>query len=129
VPCFDPGHGLAQPGPCHLRPLDIEARGMNRKSSSNLTRRSFFQRSGTAFGLASLAAFSPGSTLFASEAWPPARHSLIHDGNVVLFQGDSITDAGRSREKAGTPNEQPGWEMVMSGSLAPNSWLTVRRAI
>ena len=26
----------------------------------------------------------------------------------MLFQGDSITDAGRSREKAGTPNEQPG---------------------
>lgn len=25
-----------------------------------------------------------------------------------MFQGDSITDAGRSREKAGVPNEQPG---------------------
>jgi lysophospholipase L1-like esterase len=29
---------------------------------------------------------------------------LIEKGDVVLFQGDSITDAGRSREKAGEPN-------------------------
>jgi lysophospholipase L1-like esterase len=40
--------------------------------------------------------------------WPTAVHSLIRKGEVILFQGDSITDAGRSREKAGVPNEQAG---------------------
>ncbi|WP_437228699.1 SGNH/GDSL hydrolase family protein [Planctomicrobium sp. SH661] len=29
---------------------------------------------------------------------------LIQPGNVILFQGDSITDAGRSRETANEPN-------------------------
>jgi lysophospholipase L1-like esterase len=33
---------------------------------------------------------------------------LIDKGDVVLFQGDSITDAGRSREKASVANEQAG---------------------
>jgi len=42
----------------------------------------------------------------AAESWPPREHSLIRKGDVVLFQGDSITDASRSREKAGNPNEQ-----------------------
>ena len=32
---------------------------------------------------------------------------LITPGDVVLFQGDSITDAGRSRELAGEANRQP----------------------
>ncbi|WP_092050000.1 SGNH/GDSL hydrolase family protein [Planctomicrobium piriforme] len=31
-------------------------------------------------------------------------HGLVKPGDVILFQGDSITDAGRSRETAGTPN-------------------------
>lgn len=30
--------------------------------------------------------------------------SLIHPGDVVLFQGDSITDAGRKRDGAAEPN-------------------------
>ncbi len=36
---------------------------------------------------------------------------LIGAGDVVLFQGDSITDAGRSRERAGEVNDQEamGW--------------------
>ncbi len=32
--------------------------------------------------------------------------SLIQPGNTILFQGDSITDAGRSRPEAGKPNNQ-----------------------
>jgi lysophospholipase L1-like esterase len=31
---------------------------------------------------------------------------MISPGDVILFQGDSITDAGRSREKASVPNDQ-----------------------
>ena len=36
-----------------------------------------------------------------------ARGRTISPGSVVLFQGDSITDAGRDREAAGRANEQP----------------------
>jgi lysophospholipase L1-like esterase len=43
-----------------------------------------------------------------TETWPTAAHSLIHKGEVILFQGDSITDSGRSRDKATVANEQPG---------------------
>lgn len=32
--------------------------------------------------------------------------SLIKPGDTILFQGDSITDAGRSREEADKPNNQ-----------------------
>jgi lysophospholipase L1-like esterase len=36
-----------------------------------------------------------------------AKDSLIKPGATILFQGDSITDAGRSREEAAKPNSQP----------------------
>jgi lysophospholipase L1-like esterase len=68
-------------------------------------RRTFLKTSATVLGAAGLA---QSSLAAAAESWPPRSRSLIHKGDVILFQGDSITDAGRSREKAGTPNEQPG---------------------
>jgi lysophospholipase L1-like esterase len=36
------------------------------------------------------------------------REPIVSPGDVVLFQGDSITDAGRSREHADQPNAQAG---------------------
>ena len=74
--------------------------------SSALSRRGFLTTSTFVLGAAGLAAansaaaapwFSPGRNLFAKD-------------QVILFQGDSITDAGRSRdkEKTTTPNNQPG---------------------
>ncbi len=44
--------------------------------------------------------------VFDDDAPPPT--DLVSAGDVVLFQGDSITDAGRSREHAAEPNAQPG---------------------
>jgi len=70
-----------------------------------MTRRNFLRTSG-ALGLGSLAGFSGATEAAAAESWPPREHSLIRKGDVVLFQGDSITDMGRSRDKAGIPNEQ-----------------------
>src|SRR6267378_2689227 len=72
-------------------------------NSSN--RRTFLKTSAAVFGAAGLAQVS---LVAATDSWPPPTRSLIRKGDVVLFQGDSITDAGRGREKAGTPNEQPG---------------------
>ncbi|HWI59677.1 MAG TPA: SGNH/GDSL hydrolase family protein [Bacillota bacterium] len=73
---------------------------------NSLSRRHFLKTS--ALGAAGLAGLAQVSTSSAAAVWPPAAQTLIHKGDVVLFQGDSITDAGRNREKAGVPNEQPG---------------------
>ena len=75
--------------------------------TDGFNRRSFLKVSGTAAGISALAGLSGASTAAGAEAWPPAPRGLIHDGDVVLFQGDSITDAGRSREKAAEANHQP----------------------
>lgn len=73
-----------------------------------LSRRGFLTRSGAVLGAAGLVGLARRPDLAAAELWPPATHSLIRKQDVVLFQGDSITDAGRSREKAGVANEQAG---------------------
>jgi len=71
-----------------------------------LNRRNFLQASGLALGATGLVAARPAgaSPMFSS------GHNLIRPGNTIVFQGDSITDAGRSRdrEKMSAPNNQPG---------------------
>ena len=78
---------------------------MSSHSSKDFSRRKFFKASGAALGIAGLAGLS-----FPSEAraaiWSAAKHVLIEKNDLVLFQGDSITDAGRNREKAAMPNNQ-----------------------
>lgn len=71
-------------------------------STNNLDRRGFLKTAGIALGLAAL---TTGSNSHAVEFWPMKR-SLIHKNQVILFQGDSITDAGRSRDNAATPNNR-----------------------
>ena len=81
----------------------------------DLNRRKFFKTTGSVLGLAGVAGMSAVSNanagLFglgaaAHLARSRSGHGLIEKNDVVLFQGDSITDFGRSREKAGTPNNQ-----------------------
>jgi lysophospholipase L1-like esterase len=76
--------------------------------TSNLTRRGFLKASGTALGAASLASLTLATQ--AAESWPPSGRNLVARSDVILFQGDSITDAGRSREpaKATAPNNHAG---------------------
>lgn len=71
------------------------------------TRRSFLKTSGAALGLAGVAGFPGESYAESAQAWPPAAHSLVRPGDIILFQGDSITDFGRSREHAQEANSQP----------------------
>jgi lysophospholipase L1-like esterase len=60
----------------------------------------------TAAGLAALAATDK---LFAqADSTTADGHPLIQPGDVILFQGDSITDAGRKRDKASEPNSPDG---------------------
>jgi len=80
---------------------------MQQSGSSNFPRRQFLQRS-TLLAGAALGGLRLAKANAAEADWPPEEHSLVRDGYTILFQGDSITDAGRSREKAATPNEQPG---------------------
>jgi lysophospholipase L1-like esterase len=68
----------------------------------SLNRRKFLKSSATLLGLAGIAGLPKAHAAEASST------GLVAQGDVVLFQGDSITDAGRSREKAGVPNDQPG---------------------
>lgn len=76
------------------------------RETHSLTRRGFLKTSSLALGAAGLAAAN------AAEAapWLSPGRNLVAKGDLILFQGDSITDAGRSRdkEKATAPNNQPG---------------------
>lgn len=64
----------------------------------NLSRRKFLTRSVT--GAATLAAIpSIVSAVIPASAEEKEKYSIIKKGSVVLFQGDSITDAGRNKEK------------------------------
>lgn len=56
-----------------------------------------------AAGGAGLAAMG-GTALSAAEQTAAQQTGFIPPGSVILFQGDSITDAGRSRETANEPN-------------------------
>jgi lysophospholipase L1-like esterase len=70
---------------------------------SHLTRRHF--ASVSAAGVAALAAAqAAGEEPRGAE---PPKGSFIKPGDTILFQGDSITDAGRKREAAAEPNSQP----------------------
>ena len=73
---------------------------------SGLSRRSFFTTSSIALGAAGLGVTSESSTAHASDSWPLSPRSLLKEGQVILFQGDSITDAGRDKSKIGEANKQ-----------------------
>src|SRR5215831_14133243 len=69
-------------------------------------RRKFFKQAGTALGLAGLAGISRVSTSLGAEPWPVSSHAFVGKQEVILFQGDSITDAGRDRSKSALANDQ-----------------------
>lgn len=65
----------------------------------NLSRRKFFGQ--TAAGAAALISIPTivSSCVAPSSGEKSKKYSLFNKGNTVLFQGDSITDAGREKEK------------------------------
>lgn len=75
-------------------------------SAAPLSRRTFVQSTGVAAAIA--AASTAGAQTVTPYIIDERRlNSLIEPGSTILFQGDSITDAGRSREAAPEPNSQP----------------------
>jgi len=63
----------------------------------SLSRRNFIATAAGTAALASIPAIVSKAMPGTSEK--AKKYSLIEKGNVVLFQGDSITDAGREKEK------------------------------
>lgn len=84
----------------------------------NFSRRSFFKSAG--LGAAALT----GMPLLAHSCAPGAESSNIHDffseGEVILFQGDSITDAGRNKQQE-LPNNP--WSFGVGYANHIGSWL------
>jgi lysophospholipase L1-like esterase len=79
-------------------------------NSGAVNRRKFFKTSGLTLGAVGLAGvYSATNSQAADEVWPGRSHALVTRGDTILFQGDSITDAGRSRERASEANDQPGF--------------------
>ena len=90
----------------------------NSSADTNLTRRSFLMTSGAFAGAAGIAGLGPNATA----AEPRGRMKLpLPKDAVILFQGDSITDAGRDRTQAGKPNLQSpmgsGYAWIAATSL------------
>jgi lysophospholipase L1-like esterase len=69
-----------------------------------LSRRTFVQSTGVA---AAIAASAAATQFTHAQTNSDVSAPLIQPGCTILFQGDSITDAGRSREAAAEPNSQP----------------------
>jgi lysophospholipase L1-like esterase len=88
------------------------------KDSNNFTRRNFFKRAG--IGAAAMA----GMPLLAQACTPSNELAKIHDffseGDVVLLQGDSITDFGREKTKE-LPNN--AWSFGFGYANHIGSWL------
>ena len=69
-------------------------------------RREFFGASALALGGASLTAMGLNSCATPSTAGRALGPRLINPGDTILFQGDSITDAGRDRKTADLANDK-----------------------
>jgi lysophospholipase L1-like esterase len=84
---------------------------MPRWNYDSLTRRGFLQGSAAFAG-----ALAAGTT---ARTWAAEKPDLM-PGAVVLFQGDSITDAGRNRKSTGPNNSAglgSGYPLLLAGAL------------
>jgi len=92
----------------------------SRASLHHSSNRRDFVRASLAIGAGGLAATV--SSVAAAESAVSA--SRVTKGDTVLFQGDSITDAGRDRPKAATPNQQAplgkGYAWLAAASMLVN---------
>jgi hypothetical protein len=80
----------------------------NETAASELrTNRRDFVVAGAGLSAAVLAGVASSESVFADQKPHQAESKiepLFAENDIVLFQGDSITDAGRNREKAGDAN-------------------------
>jgi lysophospholipase L1-like esterase len=74
------------------------------ESSGVKSDRREFVRAGFGLGAAGIATFGAIDKLLAADGGKPSK-PIMKPGDVVLFQGDSITDAGRKRDVSEPNNE------------------------
>src|SRR6476661_3245678 len=81
--------------------------GVKETSHSVMPNRRDFVQVGIGMSAAGLAAMASLNKLLAADTKPAVKSSasLIKPGDTILFQGDSITDAGRKRDVT-KPNSQ-----------------------
>ena len=97
----------------------------------NQSRRNFLTKS--AVGAAALASIPAivSSCIPSEEGESNEKYSILKKGNTILFQGDSITDAGRDREKELPNNSRSfgfGYAFLAASSLLnslPEKELTI----
>ena len=76
-------------------------------AGAGASRRHFLKTSGALLAAGGAWASTTGEAFAAKASAKPLSGKIrIARNQVVLFQGDSITDAGRSRDKAGVANDQ-----------------------
>ena len=76
-------------------------RNMNSSNPSSLNRRHFLAISGVALGIV-----GAPQAMAAARRSKAKRSNVVSEADVVLFQGDSITDAGRKKGGDPVPNDQ-----------------------
>ncbi|GAB1360327.1 SGNH/GDSL hydrolase family protein [Porphyromonadaceae bacterium] len=81
-------------------------------------RRDFLRKLG--FGAAAISVI-PATATSLGQFVPSRKQIVLKEGMTILFQGDSITDAGRSRETEGVANDQAmlgkGYALLTSSKL------------
>ena len=83
-------------------------------NQDRVTRRAFFRSSAAAGAALAASAVSRERDAFAAE------NAELEPGTVILFQGDSITDAGRNRQSNGPNNWSGlgrGYPYLLGGAL------------
>jgi len=93
--------------------------------NQNKNRRSFLKKA----ALGGLMAVSIPEILAASAVSKTKKITLLKD-NIFLFQGDSITDAGRNREDHSFNNSDSlgsGYPSLAGAQLMAQAWITAVR--
>lgn len=73
-----------------------------------MQRRQFIKSSALAIGATTAAGMTAGTGTSFADHHVKGKGPLVKKGDVILFQGDSITDAGRSRKHADQANSREG---------------------
>ena len=74
--------------------------------NSNLNSRRNFIKSLTAAAIGGSTLILSGCNNIASSSAPYNKKSIIKKGSVIVFQGDSITDAGRDKKRENNANDK-----------------------
>ena len=103
---------------------------MKERSINTISRRDFVKTLATATTVGGASAFLlPGCS--GNLASARSSKSIIKKDSLILFQGDSITDAGRDRRREGNTNDSSAlgkgyvYPTMAGASLMAQTWLRI----